>query len=149
MLFVRGRKLTAVFESSSLKCDFKPDENNGQNSRKSAFYLQIRSRFLFCKKCLGFLSFVPDHFFRTTDGHEIDLVLRLGGKVYAIEIKLTSNPSPDDMRRLKKAAEWVHADHCLLVCRIPTSVFGAKESVCRLGDLLPWLNRQIQNARVI
>jgi uncharacterized protein len=56
-------------------------------------------------------------FFRTSDGHELDLVLDWGARRWAVEIKLTSNPSTDMLNRLKKAADLIDAHRRILVCR--------------------------------
>ena len=50
------------------------------------------------------------YFFRTSDGHEIDLVLDMGGERWAIEVKLTASPSTGDMARLDKVADMIGAD---------------------------------------
>jgi hypothetical protein len=56
-------------------------------------------------------------YFRTSDGHEIDLVLELGDQRWAIEIKLTTSPALEDLVRLDKNAELIGATHRALVCR--------------------------------
>ncbi len=42
------------------------------------------------------------YYFRTVDQHELDLVLDFGKELWAIEVKLTSSPSTDDVARLKR-----------------------------------------------
>jgi len=49
--------------------------------------------------------------------YEIDLLFRYKGKLWAIEVKLTSNPSMRDFARLEKAAELIGADKRVLVSR--------------------------------
>jgi predicted AAA+ superfamily ATPase len=56
-------------------------------------------------------------FFRTSDGIECDLLLRLARKLWVIEVKLTTNPTPDDLRRLEKVASLVKADRVMLISR--------------------------------
>jgi uncharacterized protein len=63
-------------------------------------------------------------FFRTSDGHEIDLVLELRGKRWAIEVKLSSAPKHADIERLSGAAEMIGADRAILVSRTPSTVSG-------------------------
>ena len=58
------------------------------------------------------------HYFRTSDGYELDLVLDRGTERWAVEIKLTSNPSSGTVERLQKTAEMIGADRRVLVCRI-------------------------------
>ncbi|MBN1465518.1 ATP-binding protein [candidate division KSB1 bacterium] len=57
------------------------------------------------------------YFFRTHDGHEIDLVINLKGKIWAFEIKLTSQPSKNDMDRLNANADLINADYRVLLSR--------------------------------
>jgi predicted AAA+ superfamily ATPase len=56
-------------------------------------------------------------FFRTSDGTEIDLVLTLGSERIAVEIKLTSSPSPADLACLEYAANLIGAGRRLLISR--------------------------------
>lgn len=56
-------------------------------------------------------------YLRTSDGYEIDLVLQWGSLRWAVEIKLTSEPSADQVRRLKKTAEMIGAERSVLLCR--------------------------------
>jgi len=61
-------------------------------------------------------------FFRTSDGHELDLVLDWGTERWAIEIKLTSNPSTGMIDRLNKTADMIDASRRVLVCRIARKI---------------------------
>jgi predicted AAA+ superfamily ATPase len=54
-------------------------------------------------------------YFRTSDRYALDLVLDLQGERWAIEVKLTSAPGPDDLRRLDQAADLIDADRRFLV----------------------------------
>jgi hypothetical protein len=63
------------------------------------------------------LPFDGPYYLRTTDGHELDLVFRLHGITYAVEIKLSSSPGTDDMKRLRKAAEMIGAEKQVLISR--------------------------------
>lgn len=61
----------------------------------------------------------PQPFFlRTSDGYELDLVLDWGSRRWAVEVKLTSDPSTGIIERLRKTAGLIGADRCVLVCRI-------------------------------
>jgi predicted AAA+ superfamily ATPase len=77
--------------------------------------------------------------FRTSDGHELDLVLDRGRERWAIEIKLTTSPSPADLSRLEKAADFVDADRRFLVSQTRRIVEGARTSSCTLAWLLEQL----------
>jgi len=61
-------------------------------------------------------------FFRTSDGYELDLVLDWGSQRWAVEIKLTSNPSTGMIDRLNKTADMIDADRRILVCRAPRKI---------------------------
>ena len=61
---------------------------------------------------------VQPYFFRTSDGYELDLVLDWGVARWAVEIKLTSNPSTDMLDRLNKTADMIDAARRILVCRV-------------------------------
>jgi len=56
-------------------------------------------------------------FLRTSDGSELDLVLVVGGRIWAVEIKLTASPAQDDFARLGKAADLIRADKRILISR--------------------------------
>ena len=60
---------------------------------------------------------VSPYYFRTSDQHELDLVLDFGAERWAVEIKLTSSPSQADFDRLDRAADIVGAEKRLLVTR--------------------------------
>jgi predicted AAA+ superfamily ATPase len=57
-------------------------------------------------------------FFRTSDGYELDLILDWRSDRWAIEIKLTSNPSSSMINRLNNTADLIDASRRVLVCRI-------------------------------
>ena len=72
-------------------------------------------------------------YFRTSDGYELDLVLDWGSERWAIEIKLTSNPSPEMVDRLNKTADMIDADRRVLVCRVARKIENE-----RLLVINPW-----------
>jgi uncharacterized protein len=57
------------------------------------------------------------YFFRGSDGTEVDLVLEIGQARWAIEIKLTTAPAPEDLERLAHAARLIGATRLCLVSR--------------------------------
>jgi predicted AAA+ superfamily ATPase len=57
------------------------------------------------------------YFFRTSDGMESDLVLDFGGELWAVEIKLTSNPTSAMVNGLRKAADLIKATRRILICK--------------------------------
>jgi hypothetical protein len=56
-------------------------------------------------------------FFRTSDGHELDLLLKYEAKLWAIEMKLSSSPDRKDLDRLNKIADMVGADRRILISK--------------------------------
>lgn len=76
--------------------------------------------------------------FRTSDGHELDLVLDWGTERWAIEIKLTSDPSAAELKRLNAAADLIGAERRVLVCRIAETIETDRLVV---ADLSEWLRR--------
>lgn len=79
------------------------------------------------------------HYFRTSDGWEIDLVLEMRGKLWAIEVKFTSSPAPQDIARLDRAAEFIGADRRCLVSTATQSALGPRTSSCNLPHVLALL----------
>ena len=59
---------------------------------------------------------------RTSDQREIDLLLELGGELWAFDIKLSSVPGAAALQRLRKPADLIGADRCVLVSRTNTPV---------------------------
>lgn len=55
------------------------------------------------------------HYLRTSDRHEIDLLLEMAGELWAFEMKLTASPDPSDLSRLDRLAESVGATRRFLV----------------------------------
>ena len=79
---------------------------------------------------------VEPYFFRTSDGHEIDLVLDLGRERWAIEVKLSASPTPADMDRLDRTADLIGATHRYLVSQTPRSVASATRASFNLSGML-------------
>ncbi len=66
------------------------------------------------------------YFFRTNDGHEIDLVLKFSGRLWAFEFKLTGSPGAEDMKRLNVAADLIGADRRFLISKCVRQEVGRK-----------------------
>jgi predicted AAA+ superfamily ATPase len=60
---------------------------------------------------------IDAHFFRTQDGHEVDLVLQAGATRELIEIKLSSAPAPEDLAKLDALAAKLNATRTVLLSR--------------------------------
>lgn len=78
------------------------------------------------------------YYFRSSDGHEIDLLLDWGHERWAIEIKLTSNPSKQEVERLHKVADLVGAPQRILICRTASPFGNDRLTVTNLES---WLQR--------
>jgi predicted AAA+ superfamily ATPase len=75
-------------------------------------------------------------FMRTSDGYELDLVLDRGSERWAVEIKLTSNPSTGDITRLHKTADMIDAGRRILVCRVARRIESERLLVIDPGEWL-------------
>lgn len=71
-------------------------------------------------------DFFDAFFFRTHDGIEADLVLVRGDDIEAIEIKLTSAPSDQDVARITRVAELIGAKRATLISRTRRPARSAK-----------------------
>ena len=80
-------------------------------------------------------------FFRTSDGHELDLVLDWGDQRWAIEAKLTSNPSTEMISRLNKAGDMIDATRRILICRIARKI---ENDTLLVTNLAGWLKIVLQ-----
>jgi predicted AAA+ superfamily ATPase len=92
------------------------------------------------EQCLGTLSAIgiphQAFHFRTSDGYELDLVVESGRERWAIEIKLTSDPSPHDLARLDRCAAMVSATRAFLVSRVARDAGGGARVSCGLERML-------------
>ena len=79
---------------------------------------------------------VEPYFFRTSDGHEIDLVLDFGNERWAIEVKLSASPTPADMAALDRTADLIGATRRYLVSQTPRSAGTSARASCNLSGLM-------------
>ncbi len=63
-------------------------------------------------------------FFRTKDGHELDLVFGIDDELWCIEIKLSASPGREDLERLNKAADLIVAGRRFLISRTSKTIQG-------------------------
>jgi predicted AAA+ superfamily ATPase len=82
---------------------------------------------------------VDPFFFRTSDRYEIDLVLAGRRELWAIEVKLTSQPRSEDFARLSKAADMIQADRRVLISQTSSTVSGDNALSCSLPAFLKLL----------
>jgi predicted AAA+ superfamily ATPase len=81
-------------------------------------------------------------FFSTSDGRELDLVVDWGTQRWAVEIKLTSNPSTEDLARFNRTADLIDAHRRILVCRTAEPIEANTLSVVPVHT---WLKMLIAN----
>ena len=76
------------------------------------------------------------YFFRTSDGIEADLLLDWAGDRWAIEIKLTSDPTKAMIKGLQKAAELIGASKQILICKTAEEIRSDSLLVTNLPSFL-------------
>jgi uncharacterized protein len=79
---------------------------------------------------------VQPYYLRTSDKQELDLLLDFGTQLWAIEIKLTANPTPGDMDRLNQTADLIDAQRRFLVSNTAANVDSGKSASCNLDGFL-------------
>ncbi|MGD0309219.1 MAG: ATP-binding protein [Acidobacteriota bacterium] len=84
------------------------------------------------------------HYFRTRDGYEVDLVFKLGSRLWAVEIKLSASPSPEDYSRFNLAADLIGADRRYLVAQVARSSLNKTGGVLSLPHLLDVLAKELR-----
>jgi len=77
--------------------------------------------------------------FRTSDRREIDLVLDFGAEQWAVEIKLSSAPTLQDMARLDGTADMIDATRRFLVSQTARSSGNERRISCNLETFLKHL----------
>lgn len=82
---------------------------------------------------------VNPYHLRTSDQHELDLVLEHASALWAIEVKLTTNPKAEDLARLDKTADLIGASKRFLVSQTRRVLEGERTTSCDLPWLLEWL----------
>ncbi|MBI4720012.1 MAG: DUF4143 domain-containing protein [Chitinivibrionia bacterium] len=81
------------------------------------------------------------YYFRTSDQFELDLVLDFGIERWAIEIKLSTSPGPEDMARLEKTARLIGARRCFLVSQTRRPTGDEERASCDLASLIRLIRR--------
>ena len=76
------------------------------------------------------------YFFRTSDGIEADLLLDWAGERWAIEIKLTSDPTRTMIKRLQKASELLDASTQILICQTAEEIRSDSLLITNLPSFL-------------
>lgn len=73
---------------------------------------------------------------RADDNHELDLVLEVGAELWAVEIKLTTQPSPSHMARLRESAALIGAHRRFLITRMAGTADNGPDVLCDLPGML-------------
>lgn len=95
------------------------------------------------EQALGELSSRGRHadayYFRTSDQYELDLVLDFGNELWAVEIKLTSAPTIEDMARLDRTADIIKASRRFLVSQTNRPSGTERRVSCNLPTFLKYV----------
>ena len=94
----------------------------------------VTEQILSCLDSLGCNK--QPYFFRTSDGHELDLVLVLNGEIWAFEIKLSGSSGRKEMDKLKRTSELIGADKMVLISRTRKEVRGKNIISTHLAGIL-------------
>jgi predicted AAA+ superfamily ATPase len=82
------------------------------------------------------------HYLRTSDQYEADLLIHVGRETWALEVKLTTNPTLQDLRRIKKVSDMVGAQRALVLSQVPRSTERDDVVSCNLD----WFLRSLADA---
>ena len=80
-------------------------------------------------------------YLRTSDQREIDLLIQTDGELWAMEIKLTTNPRMSQMKQLEANADLVGADRRFLVCHSCDFIESGPRVLCSLEGLIDFIER--------
>jgi uncharacterized protein len=84
---------------------------------------------------------------RTSDQHEIDLLLDFGTQRWACEIKLTADPKADDLAKLNKVADLIGAEQRILISRTQSPMESTDNASLNLPGFLARLANITKAAR--
>jgi len=76
---------------------------------------------------------------RTSDQREIDLLLKYRSALWTFEIKLTSAPGTDALKRLRENAALIDADRAVLISRTTSLIHGEEVASLNLAATLDQL----------
>ena len=68
-------------------------------------------------------------------------MLEVDSELWALEIKLTTQPRQGDLARLNANADLVGADRRFLICRRSDRMEAGSQVVCDLGGLVEYIDR--------
>ena len=76
---------------------------------------------------------------RFANGREIDLVVQCESRLWAIAIRLTSNPSVEEYRLAVETSKLLGATNTLLICRTANLAASRTNAVCDLAAAIRFL----------
>ncbi|CAB5167110.1 hypothetical protein D3OALGB2SA_5841 [Olavius algarvensis associated proteobacterium Delta 3] len=100
----------------------------------------VTEQILSCLESLGRNK--QPYFFRTSDGHELDLVLILKGEIWAFEIKLSGSSGRKEMDKLKRTSEMIGADKMVMISRTREEIRSKHIVSTNLAGILRLLSEQ-------
>lgn len=86
------------------------------------------------------------YYFRTSDQHEIDLLIQFGSKLWAFEIKLSTCSTIADMNKLNATADLIKADKRFLVSQSKEFIETGSHIVCNLPDLISYIEKNVKGS---
>ncbi len=88
-------------------------------------------------------------FWRTRDGHEVDMLVPLAGRLLPIEVKLTATPTSRHaatLSRFRALAGDACLDHGGVVCRVPAPVrLPGGHIAMNIEDFAEWLDERMSS----
>lgn len=81
------------------------------------------------------VHFDGPYYLRTHDGIELDLVLTISGELWGFEIKLTTNPTAEDISALERKGRLLNADKMALISRTKKPILGQRVHSTNLASL--------------
>ncbi len=78
--------------------------------------------------------------FRTSDNYELDLIIKIGRKLLALEIKSTSSPSSSMIGRFIKTSELVKADEKIVICNTEKETHSQECNILNVPGALEYIN---------
>ncbi len=82
---------------------------------------------------------IEAYYLKTSDNYEVDLILDFGSTLWAIEIKLSSQPRSQDLNQLNKTADLISAEKRILISRVSSDTITKDQISCSLAGFLNFL----------
>jgi len=89
------------------------------------------------------IAYEGPFFMRTSDGFEIDCILKIRATTWAIDVKLSSSPGRNDFSRLIQTAQLAGIEHCALISRQRNAIQSGNVSS---SDIFSFINTILKPA---